>query len=56
MSRVYELSYDGTQLYETLHLTVGRSNTPLIIRFVYDQAPGSAAAAASPSSSQPAHP
>jgi hypothetical protein len=37
MSRTYELSYDGTQLYETLHMTVGRSNTPLIIRYVYDQ-------------------
>ena len=40
MSRSYELSYDGTQLYETLHMTVGRSNTPLIIRYVYDQAAG----------------
>jgi hypothetical protein len=40
MSRTYELSYDGTQLYETLHMTVGRNNTPLVIRFVYDQAPG----------------
>jgi hypothetical protein len=40
MSRTYELSYDGTQLYETLHMAVGRSNTPLVIRFVYDQAPG----------------
>jgi len=43
MNRTYELSYDGTQLYETLHMTVGRNNTPLIIRYVYDQAPGSAA-------------
>jgi hypothetical protein len=46
MSRTYELSYDGTQLYETLHMTVGRNNTPLVVRFVYDQAPGAAAAAA----------
>ena len=40
MSRTYELSYDGTQLYETLHMTTGRNNTPLVIRFVYDQAAG----------------
>ena len=40
MSRMYELSYDGTQLYETLHMTVGRNNTPLVVRFVYDQPPG----------------
>jgi hypothetical protein len=44
MSRTFELSYDGMQLYETLHMTVGRNNTPLVIRYVYDQA----------SSSQPA--
>jgi hypothetical protein len=50
MSRTYELSYDGTQLYETLHMTVGRNSTPLIIRYVYDQAPGSAASASSASS------
>jgi hypothetical protein len=36
MSRTYELSYDGTQLYETLHMTVGRNNTPFLIRYVYD--------------------
>jgi hypothetical protein len=36
MSRNYELSYDGTQLYETLHINVGRSDTPLVIRYVYD--------------------
>jgi len=39
MSRTFELSYDGKQLYETLHMTSGRSNTPLVIRFVYDPAP-----------------
>jgi len=39
MSRTYELSYDGTQLYETLRLTTDRSNEPVVIRFVYDQAP-----------------
>jgi len=36
MSRTFELSYDGTQLFETLHLTTGRSNTPLDVRYVYD--------------------
>jgi hypothetical protein len=36
MSRTFELSYDGMQLYEALHMTVGRSNTPLVIRYVYD--------------------
>jgi hypothetical protein len=38
MSRTFELSYDGMQLYETLHMTVGRSSTPLVIRYVYEQA------------------
>jgi len=38
MSRTYELSYDGTQLYETLRLTRGRSNSQFSIRYVYDQA------------------
>jgi hypothetical protein len=45
MSRTFELSYDGTQLYETLRLTVGRSNTPVDIRYVYEPAPASAAPA-----------
>jgi hypothetical protein len=36
MSRTYELSPDGLQLYETLHLVRGRSNTPVVVRFVYD--------------------
>jgi hypothetical protein len=36
MSRTFELSSDGRQLYETLHMTSGRSNTPLVIRHVYD--------------------
>jgi hypothetical protein len=40
MSRTFELSEDGRQLYETLHMTSGRNNTrnntPLVIRFVYD--------------------
>jgi hypothetical protein len=38
MSRTYELSYDGTQLYETLRLTHGRSDSQISIRYVYDQA------------------
>ena len=36
MSRTFELSYDGRQLYETLHMTSGRSNSPLVIRYVSD--------------------
>jgi hypothetical protein len=36
MSRTFELSYDGMQLYETLHMTVGRNNAPVVIRYVYD--------------------
>jgi hypothetical protein len=36
MSRTFELSYDGRQLYETLHMATGRSNNPLVIRYVYD--------------------
>jgi hypothetical protein len=43
MSRTYELSYDGTQLYETLRLTRGRSNAQVSIRYVYDQADARAA-------------
>jgi len=36
MSRTFELSYDGTQLFETLRLTTGRSGMPLDVRYVYD--------------------
>jgi hypothetical protein len=36
MSRTYELSYDGTQLYETLNISMGRSNSTLMVRYVYD--------------------
>jgi hypothetical protein len=43
MSRTYELSYDGTQLYETVRLTRGRSDSPVSIRYVYDQADARAA-------------
>jgi hypothetical protein len=45
MSRTFELSYDGAQLYEMLRLTVGRSNTPVDIRYVYEPVPASAAPA-----------
>ena len=38
ISRTYELSYDGTQLYETLSLARGRSGGTVSIRYVYDQA------------------
>lgn len=57
MSRSYELSYEGTQLYETLHLTTGRNSSPVIIRFVYDATGAAAkppAAAATPASTVPA--
>jgi hypothetical protein len=37
MSRTYELSYDGRQLDETVEFTMGRSNSPISIRYVYDQ-------------------
>lgn len=38
MDRVFELSQDGRQLFETLHIEYGRSSTPLTIRYVYDAA------------------
>ncbi|HEY2547542.1 MAG TPA: hypothetical protein VGI46_15840 [Candidatus Acidoferrum sp.] len=45
MSRTFELSYDGAQLYETVRLTTGRSNTALDVRYVYDPVSASDAAA-----------
>jgi hypothetical protein len=36
MSRTFELSEDGRQLYETLHLKLGRNNTETSVRYVYD--------------------
>jgi hypothetical protein len=51
MSRTYELSYDGTQLYETLHMTMGRNGSTLLVRYVYDAygpPPAAAGAAAAP--------
>ena len=39
MSRSFELSPDGRQLYETLNLKMGRNNTETSFRFVYDVPP-----------------
>ena len=36
LSRSFELTADGRQLYETVHLTVGRNNSSVVIRYVYD--------------------
>jgi hypothetical protein len=36
MSRTFELSRDGRQLIETLHIDNGGSNTPIFIRYAYD--------------------
>lgn len=36
MSRTFELSPDGRQLYETLNLKLGRNNYETSIRFAYD--------------------
>ncbi|HVH70267.1 MAG TPA: hypothetical protein VNB49_04045 [Candidatus Dormibacteraeota bacterium] len=36
MSRAFELSPDGRQLYETFNLKLGRNNYETSIRFVYD--------------------
>ena len=43
ISRTYELSYDGTQLYETLRLSRGSSDSQISIRYVYDEADARAA-------------
>jgi hypothetical protein len=48
MSRTFELSPDGTQLYETLHLTVGRDSKSIGIRYVYDQVNSPAAKPSAP--------
>lgn len=39
MSRIFELSPDGRQLYETLHIDHGKK-TPIVIRYVYDATNG----------------
>jgi hypothetical protein len=36
MSRTYELSEDGRQLYETIHLMNNKGNTTRTIRYAYD--------------------
>lgn len=36
LNRSFELSHDGRELYETLHIDNGRSDTPITIRYVYD--------------------
>jgi hypothetical protein len=38
MSRTFELSSDGRQIYETWHIENGRSGSPIVIRYVYDAA------------------
>jgi hypothetical protein len=38
MSRTFELSKDGRQFYETVHVDRGKSKGLLAIRFVYDVA------------------
>lgn len=38
MSRSFELAVDCTQFYETLQMERGRSNSPLVIRYVYNAA------------------
>ena len=35
LSRTFELSKDGRQLYETIHIDHGKK-TPIVIRYVYD--------------------
>ena len=36
MSRTFELSPDGRQFYETVHVDRGKSKGTLVIRYVYD--------------------
>jgi hypothetical protein len=36
MNRTFELHQDGRQLIETLRIANGRSDTPIVIRYVYD--------------------
>lgn len=38
MSRTFELSSDGRQLSETWRIETSRSDSPLVIRYVYDAA------------------
>jgi hypothetical protein len=54
MSRTYELSYDGTQLYENLNIPMGRNGSTLLVRYVYDAygPPPAGAAASEPSKAE----
>jgi hypothetical protein len=36
MTRTFELSRDGRQLDETLHIDTGRSGATIVIRYIYD--------------------
>ncbi len=38
ISRTFELSPDGRQIYETWHIENGRSGSTIVIRYVYDAA------------------
>lgn len=53
MSRTFELSPDGRQLYEILSIDNGR-HSPLVIRYVYDAAHSDIQTGAAPAASQPA--
>ena len=52
MNRRFELSQDGRQLFETLHIDNRRSNMPISIRYVYDIA-GSDASNQEPDPNRP---
>ena len=41
MSRIFELSESGLQLFEKIHMTMGRSSSPVVFEFVYDAFDGS---------------
>jgi len=38
MSRTFELSSEGRQIYETWHIDNGRSGSTIVIRYVFDAA------------------
>jgi hypothetical protein len=42
MSRTFELSSDGLQLFEKVHMTMGRSGAPVVFEFVFDAFDGDA--------------
>ena len=52
MSRTFELSPDGRQFYETLHIDNGKKS-PLYIRYVYDVASGDIQSGADPDPDRP---